>query len=266
MNNNKNSSTIKAVFFDIDGTLVSFKTNTVPQSTQNSIKKLRENGIKVIVATGRSINTLAHISHIEFDGFITFNGGYCATTDGKILSKKTIDTDDIKGLINYAGNFPLSFSLMYEDKVEINDATPEVVGMYSHVNLPVPPIHDKENIDIKNVLQANIFLRPEAETEFMVNVMPNSTASRWTPLFADVNPGGVSKQIGIEIFCKYFDIEPTETMAFGDGGNDITMLKFTKIGIAMGNANENVKEVADYIADDVDNDGIEKALNHFGLI
>jgi hydroxymethylpyrimidine pyrophosphatase-like HAD family hydrolase len=85
-------------------------------------------------------------------------------------------------------------------------------------------------------------------------------------LFADVNPGGISKQTGIENFCKHFDIDVSETMSFGDGGNDISMLKFTKIGIAMGNANDSVKEVADYVTEDVDNHGIEKALIHFGLL
>lgn len=264
--NAENPTPIKAVFFDIDGTLISFKTNKIPDSTRKAIENLRRKGIKVIVATGRSINTLAHISHIEFDGFITFNGGYCATTDGEILSKNIIDPNDIKNLINYAENFPLSYSLMYEDKVEINDATPEVVGMYAHVNLPVPPIHDKENIDIENVFQANIFLGPDAEKEFMETVMPNSVASRWTPLFADVNPGGISKKVGVQTFCDHFGIDVSETMSFGDGGNDIFMLKFTKIGIAMGNANENVKEIADYITEDVDNNGIEKALLYFGLI
>ncbi len=266
MKHTENNPVINAVFFDIDGTLISFKTNTVPESTQNAITKLREKGIKVIVATGRSINSLSHISHLEFDGFITFNGGYCATTDGHILFKKTIDPDDIKSLVHYAEDAALSYSLMYEDKVEINDATPELVGMYAHINVPVPPIHNKENIDCENVLQANIFLGPEKESEFMKTVMPNSEASRWTPLFADVNPGGVSKQIGIEIFCQHFGINSSETMAFGDGGNDITMLKFTKIGIAMGNANENVKEIADYITDDVDDNGIENALIHFNII
>lgn len=266
MNHMENPPEIKAVFFDIDGTLISFTTNAIPESTQKSIKKLRDRGIKVIVATGRSINSLSHIAEIEFDGFITFNGGYCATTDGEILSRTAIDPDDINSLVQYAEDFPLSYSLMYENKVEINDATPEVVGMYAHINLPVPPVHDINNIDLENVLQANIFLRPEAEQEFMTSVMPNSTASRWTPLFADVNPGGISKQTGIEIFCKYFTIDVSETMAFGDGGNDITMLKFTKIGIAMGNANDRVKEIADYITANVDEDGIEKALAYFKLI
>ena len=263
---NTQDHNIKAVFFDIDGTLLSFKTGKVPSSTQNAIQKLREKGIKVIIATGRSINSLHHIDHLKFDGFITFNGAYCITTSNKLISRYTIDPSDIKSLINYAKNIPLSYSLMYEDKVEINDATPEVVGMYSHINIPVPPIHDKENIDVENVLQANIFLRPEAEATFMKEVMPKSISTRWTPLFADVNPGNISRQTGIENFCRHFNIDVSETMSFGDGGNVISMLKFTKIGIAMGNANDSLKEVADYITEDVDNHGIEKALIHFGVL
>lgn len=264
--NSLEKPTIKAVFLDIDGTLISFKTNKIPESTQKAITSLREKGIKVIVATGRSINSLDHIKHITFDGFITFNGSYCITTEGKVMYKTYINAADIKNLVSYAQNFPLSYSLMYEDKVEINDATPEVVGMYGHVNLPVPPIHDKENIDTDHVLQANIFMGPEDEKRFMETIMPNSSASRWTPLFADVNHGGISKSTGIKQFCDYFGIDISQTMAFGDGGNDIEMLKFTRIGVAMGNANANVKEIADYITDDVDNHGIESALLHFGVL
>jgi HAD superfamily hydrolase (TIGR01484 family) len=86
---------IKAVFFDIDGTLISLKTRVIPESTQKAIKNLREQGIKVIVATGRSINDLDHIKHIEFDGFLTFNGGYCMTIDGQVMFKQAIHPDDI---------------------------------------------------------------------------------------------------------------------------------------------------------------------------
>lgn len=257
---------IKAVFLDIDGTLISFKTNTIPESTHKAIQSLREKGIKVIVATGRSINSLHHIRHITFDGFITFNGSYCITTEGKVMYKTFIDSSDIKNLVQYAEDFPLSYSLMYEDKVEINDATPEVIGMYGHVNLPVPPVHDKENIDTDHVLQTNIFLEKEDENTFMEKVMPNSSASRWSPLFADVNHGGTTKSTGIKHFCDYFGIAISETMSFGDGGNDIAMLKFTQIGVAMGNANDDVKEIANFITKDVDNHGIESALIHFGVL
>jgi Cof subfamily protein (haloacid dehalogenase superfamily) len=264
--NSVNNPNIKAVFFDIDGTLFSLKTKSIPESTQNAIKNLRKKGIKVIVATGRSINDLKHIKHIDFDGFLTFNGGYCMTIDGNVMFRQAIDTDDIRKLIKYSEETEVSFSLMYEDKVRISDETPEVVELYEHVNLPLPPLYDKATPDIENVLQVNIFIDPEHEVSFMQEVMPNSLSSRWTPSFADVNPGGISKQTGVSYFCDHFNIDVSETMAFGDGGNDISMLKFVKIGVAMGNAGDNVKEVADFVTEDVDNHGVEAALIHFGLL
>ncbi|KFC19518.1 Cof-type HAD-IIB family hydrolase [Chryseobacterium sp. FH1] len=257
---------IKAVFFDVDGTLFSFKTKSIPESTSNAIKSLRAKGIKVIVATGRSVNDLDHIKHIEFDGFLTFNGGHCTTVEGQVMFRKVIDSVDIRNLIDYAERSDVSFSLMYEDTVRISDESPKVLELYRHVDIPVPPLYYKEDVDIENVLQVNVFIDPENEETFMREVMPNSLSSRWTPLFADVNPQGISKQGGIEYFCEYFNIDISETMAFGDGGNDISMLKCVKIGIAMGNAGDNVKEIADYITEDVDDHGIEKALIHFGLL
>ncbi|GGG63738.1 Cof-type HAD-IIB family hydrolase [Epilithonimonas arachidiradicis] len=264
--NSDNNPNIKAVFFDIDGTLFSLKSKTIPESTQESIRKLREKGIKVIVATGRSINDLHHVNSIEFDGFLTFNGGYCMTVDGEVMFKQAIHPEDIKNLIRYSEQSDVGFSLMYEDKVQISHATPKVVQLYTNLNLKVPPLYDKNNSDIENVLQVNIFIDPQDEESFMQKVMPNSLSSRWTPLFADVNPGGVSKQKGVENFCKHFNIDVSETMAFGDGGNDISMLRFVKIGVAMGNASHNVKEAADYVTTDVDSNGVESALKHFGLL
>jgi Cof subfamily protein (haloacid dehalogenase superfamily) len=257
---------IKAVFFDIDGTIFSLKTKSIPKSTRRAIKNLREKGIKVIVATGRSINDLNHIKNIEFDGFLTFNGGYCVTVDGQVMFRKIINPADIKKLIDYSEESDVSFSLMYEDSVRISHESPKVLELYNHVDIPVPPVVDKENLDLENVLQVNVFIDPDTEESFMREIMPNSLSSRWTPLFADVNPGGVSKQGGVEYFCTYFNIDLFETMAFGDGGNDISMLKAVKIGVAMGNAGDNVKEIADFITEDVDNHGIEKALIHFGLL
>jgi len=77
--------TIKAVFFDVDGTLLSFKTHEVAASTQQAIKALKAKNIKVIVSTGRSINSLDQIRFLDFDGYITFNGGYCMTKEGDVI-------------------------------------------------------------------------------------------------------------------------------------------------------------------------------------
>ncbi|MCT1532204.1 Cof-type HAD-IIB family hydrolase [Sphingobacterium daejeonense] len=257
---------IKAVFFDIDGTLLSFKTHEVPKSTVEAIKILQTHGIKTILSTGRSINSIDHVKFLDFDGYITFNGGYCVTNTFEILFKQAIDKQDIESVLKYAQEQPLSFSFMSEKEITIHDVTPEIAGMYAHLNLPVPKLVNMDTVDTSSILQTNIFLGPDDEQQFMDTVMPNSLASRWTPLFADVNPKGLSKKVGIDIFCKHFGIELENTMAFGDGGNDISMLKHVHIGVAMGNANPEVKEIADYTTDDVDNNGIWNALKHYGVI
>lgn len=258
-------SFIKAAFFDIDGTLVSFKTKSIPASTVRAIEYLRSKGIKVIVSTGRSITTIDHIRHLLFDGFICFNGGCCVTHDGQILSRQTIHPEDIERLLHYSHQNSLSYALMYEHGARISSIAPDIIELHEHINLPLPPLVDMNNLDVANVLQGNVFLGPEHEDAFMQQVMPNCTASRWTSLFVDVNPKGLSKQAGVEFFCDHFGIDIAHTISFGDGGNDITMLKCTGIGVAMGNANPEVKAIADYVTDDVDNDGVWKALQYFNI-
>lgn len=257
---------IEAVFFDIDGTLMSFKTHKVSPSTEEAISLLQRKGIKTILSTGRSINSLDHVKYLKFDGYITFNGGYCVAKDGEVLFKKAIHAEDIQAVLDYAQRTPISFSFMSEREVTIHNVTPEIAGLYAQLNLPVPQKTVFDAVECSSILQANIFLSPEDEIDFMQSVMPNSLATRWTPLFADVNPVGQSKKVGIDIFCDHFGIMTSKTMAFGDGGNDITMLQHVNIGVAMGNANEDVKLVADYVTDDVDSDGIWKALKHYELI
>ena len=94
-------------------------------------------------------------------------------------------------------------------------------------------------------------------------LLPNLSLSRWHPLFADVNLAGISKATGLSAFADYYGIEMAEIMACGD---DIPMLKVAGIGVAMGNASETVKASADFVTDTVENDGLCKALKHFGII
>lgn len=257
---------IKAVFFDIDGTLISFHTRAIPESALWAIKKLQHQGIRVIVATGRSIQAVAPIRHLGFDGYVTFNGSACYDRDGNQLSRNTISPESIARLLDYTENREINFVFMYEHAVAVNLITPEIIASQTKLKLPVPPLLDRSNPDTDNVLQANVFIGPEEEPAFMESIMPDCVAARWTPLFADVNPAGISKKVGVELFCSYFGMDVSETMAFGDGGNDITMLHHAGIGVAMGNAGAEVKAAADYITTDADADGIWKALEHFGVI
>lgn len=257
---------IKAVFFDVDGTLVSFKTHKVPASTEKAIEALKSKGIQVIISTGRSINHLDHVRYLDFDGFITFNAGYCVDKGGELLLRSGLDARDVASVIEEAKNTSLGFSFMSEKEVGIHNVTPEVQSVYAQLNLSVPPSIDLDTYDTSSVLQANIFISAEEENPFMRRVMPNSVATRWSPAFADVNPKGQSKRNGVQVFCEKLGIHPSETLSFGDGGNDVEMLKHTGIGVAMENATDETKRAADYVTDHVDEDGIWNALKMYNVI
>ena len=85
-------------------------------------------------------------------------------------------------------------------------------------------------------------------------------------ILEDKNVSGTSKATGLSLFADYYRVKVSEIMACGDGGNDIPMLKAAGIGVAMGNASEKVQSVADFVTDTVDNNGLYKALKHFGVI
>ena len=95
---------------------------------------------------------------------------------------------------------------------------------------------------------------------------PGLSVSRWNPFFADVNVAGVNKAMGINEFASYYGFDVSRTIAFGDGGNDISMIRAAGMGIAMGGASEAVKSVADYITETVDEHGIRNALVRFGIL
>ena len=81
-----------------------------------------------------------------------------------------------------------------------------------------------------------------------------------------MNVKGMNKQLGIDKMLEHFNIPLECSMAFGDGGNDIPMLKHVPYSIAMGNSNDAVKAAAAYVTEDVDNGGVVKALEHYGLL
>ena len=86
------------------------------------------------------------------------------------------------------------------------------------------------------------------------------------PLFTDIISRGTSKSRGIDKVLEFYGIKLEDTMAFGDGGNDIPMLKHVNLGVAMGNASDTVQAAADYVTTSVDEEGIMRALQHFGIL
>ena len=148
----------------------------------------------------------------------------------------------------------------------VNRLTPTVEQIAKIVEHPIPAVVDIEDLfEKKECCQLCFYIDDEMEQKVMP-FLPNLSLSRWHPLFADVNVAGISKATGLSVFADYYGIGMTEIMACGDGGNDIPMLKVAGIGVAMGNASEIVKASANFVTDTVENDGLCKALKHFGII
>ena len=257
---------IKAIFFDIDGTLVSFNTHRVPESTAHAIKELRKKEVKVFIATGRHLSAIDNLETLEFDGYVTLNGGYCYAGKDKAIYKHPIPKEDIKSLIRFLEedtDFPCVFVREHDLFMNYQNETTE--SLFNLLNFPVPAIAPIQDALKEDIFQLIAFFTEE-QKEHAMTALPHCEATSWHPSFADVVPAGSNKSIGIDKIIEYFGISLNETMAFGDGGNDISMLKHAGLGVAMGNAKEEVKQKADYVTTSVDEDGIANALKHFGII
>ena len=256
---------IKALFFDIDGTLVSFKTHSIPQSTVDAIHKVRKNGIKVFIATGRPIPFIDNISAIEYDGIVSANGACCISGENKLIRCSTVDTEDLKRLAEYnkIHKFPIAFTS--EEDVFITSKNAASDNVFKLLNVKPIEIKPIEESFTKHIIQIIAFFNKEQEPEIMAGVLKNCDAHRWHPDFADIISKGNSKSTGIDAMLAHYGIKLDESMAFGDGGNDISMLKHAGIGVAMGNASEEVKKSAGFVTASVDEDGVALMLNRMGL-
>lgn len=257
---------IKAIFFDIDGTLVSFKTHKIPASAELAIARLREKGIKVFIATGRHWRVINNLGGLEFDGYVTLNGSCCYVGKDKVIYRKTIPSADIECLLELEKgpeHFPCIFVREKDMFINyVNDRTSEVFEL---LNFPQPPVRDIQEALKEEIFQLIAFFETAQEGRIMEK-LPECEATRWNPLFTDIVPAGGSKRIGMQKILNYFGIGREECMAFGDGGNDIPMLEFAGIGVAMGNATEEIRQRADFVTRSVDEDGVEYALKYFGVI
>ena len=258
----------KAIFFDIDGTLVSFKTHRIPASTREALKELHNKGIKIFIATGRPWCLIDNLDGLDFNGYITVNGSYCFTADHQDIYKSCIPQEDIKRLINYHQTNPTPFVFVYDNEMFVTSVNDRVQAVSDLIEIPVPRVAPIEEALGKEVLQTMGYFTAdeEKETDIFDKVLTHCEPMRWYPLFADIIARGNSKSTGIDKVLDYYGIDLKDTMAFGDGGNDVPMLKHVATGVAMENAEEHVKAVADYVTTSVDEDSIANALKHFGLI
>ena len=257
-----------ALFFDIDGTLVSFNTHQIPASTILALTQAKVNGHKVYIATGRPpliITNLGAIEHL-IDGYVTINGALCFIGD-EVVSCKNIPHEAAQLVVDDAYQKNYGVIVVGERDVAVFDPQGEVDQVFRQEiaveNLD--QVKPMETVMQQRILQLTPFFDADYERELMARI-PSCTSGRWHPAFTDITARGADKGEGILTMARHLGFDPHYTMAFGDGGNDTSMIRTAGIGVAMGNALDTLKQEADHTTTSVDDDGILNALRHFRLI
>ena len=251
---------IRAIFLDVDGTLISFRTHEIPASARDALVRAHAQGIRLFIATGRAANDLAPLEGIPYDGVVSLNGARC------VVSQHLIPRADFERAMELSSQMGFPLALELERGVFVNRVTPEVERLAHMVAHPVPEQTDLRALfDRSECCQMCFYLDTEAERRVMAQ-LPGLAASRWCPIFADINVAGIDKATGMREFMSAYGYRASEVAAFGDGGNDVAMLRAAGAGVAMGNACDEALAAADYVTASVDDDGIRRALEHFGVI
>lgn len=272
---------IKAIFFDIDGTLVSFTTHQIPASTLEAVHRVREMGVKVFIATGRPYPLIdrsafanddacfcKNLGALEYDGIVSSNGAAGVLRDGTTIFREGIDRSVVQRIIENQRLHPMPIVFATNEEVFCVDWFEQgdnAQSVWDLLNNPMPPVRPIEDALTMDIVQVIPFFTAEEAPRILSEVLTGCSAFRWHPLFADCIREGNDKGTAIEHVCQHYGIDVSETMAFGDGGNDLEMLVRAGIGVAMGNANDDVKAHADYVTAHIDDDGVAKALEKFIL-
>lgn len=256
---------IKVVFFDIDGTLMSHRTRCIPESTKYAVRRLREKGVHCVVATGRhlcEVEQLPEISTMGFSGFVILNGQLCLDRDKNIIYAAPLAEilkEDVIALFNKR-TVPV---ILYEkERMYINYIDEPLRTNKRSIATGLPPIGYYSGGE---VFMATVYVEKAAEKSITKNLEAHQV-TRWHPKGINILDREGGKVEGIKQFMNIYNIKQEETMAFGDGENDIDMLRFAGTGVAMRNAEEIIKGSADYVTEDVDDCGIYCALKKLGVI
>lgn len=257
---------IRAVFFDIDGTLIDHEHGSVvPDSTLASLAALHRKGVKVFVATGRAPSVLAGVREIfPFDGFVTLNGQLVQDRENRVLHRKAHHPESIRALLPlvHKENIPC---LIIEEEESFPVANgPKIEWYFSLIDQPVSPLYDLDRLENHSVLQFLAFMPWEERDRLapIPGIEPTSSGGD----ILDVIPEKGGKEVGIAAAAAHYGFSRENVMVFGDGPNDIRMIRWAGTGVAMGNGGETVKAAADYVTSPVGENGVKNALLHFGVL
>jgi Cof subfamily protein (haloacid dehalogenase superfamily) len=255
---------IKAIFFDIDGTLVSHTKKDIPEGVLTALDELRAKGILLFIASGRHISEFPALPlhDYPFDGYVTQTGQICYNGAFETIYEQPFTDEDTESLVRMFNEREIPIVLLNDRSLYINFVNEYVVRTQNAINTPIPPIDSYHG---EKLYGATVF-GESATIDRVEERLTASRATRWNRFAADIVLGEAGKENGIRKMLDHYGISRDEIMAFGDADNDLDMISFAGIGVVMGNGTEKMKEIADYVTASVDEGGVVEALRHFGLI
>lgn len=258
---------IRAAFFDVDGTLIGMGNHTMPQSLPATLDALRRQDVRLLLCTGRHALEIQEenlLPGLQFDGAVYMNGQLCEW-NGEPVVQNLIPAEELKALRQFLQQHGRSCIFLEKDRMYANCVDDRLRQGQAQVGTAVPPVCPIDDLENRQIYQVIPFVTAEEETELM-RCMPSCKTLRWCDAAVDVTTRVGGKESGIRAMCAAMGISLEETIAFGDGNNDVEMLQMAGIGVAMGNGVQAAQEAADYVTDCVEQEGLAKALRHFALI
>ncbi|BCN29879.1 HAD family hydrolase [Anaeromicropila herbilytica] len=275
----------KIIFLDVDGTLVDYE-NRLPESAVDAIRKARAAGHRVYICTGRSkAEVYQNLWDIGLDGMIGGNGSYVEEHD-QVVMHQLITKEQCRKVVDWLQGRGLEFYLESNEGLFASERFEERgdVTIKEYTKQKGKP--DAEHMTIRKAFPEMIFggelYRDDVnKISFILDnygdyldakdAFPDLHAGTWggrgeETLFGDLGVKDIHKGNAIEQLLNYLHADLADTIAFGDAKVDIPMLEYCAYGVAMGNGGPEIKKMADYITDDVEEDGLYHAFRYLGLI
>ena len=262
----KNQGPVVA-FFDVDGTLTCRDYNeglhVVPTAgVQEAVRAFVDAGNVAVVCTGRSILNVEDLLHLPFAGYVTLDGTH-VILDGEVVYDRTIGRETLRRSVEEMRRIGMEALI---------EGTFGNVMVRCGRNL-MPYCDDVINIEDYERDGGRMDFGKIDFTDESLEACKASDLLMGSFTYLDVGDGnheltipGTSKGVGGQALLDALPFTPSHVFAFGDSENDLEILRLADTAVVMGNAREPVKAHADYVTDDVRNDGVVTALRHFGLI
>lgn len=257
---------IKIAFFDVDGTLVDMEKKVITPTMIETLKRLKENGIILCMATGRGPYLVPSFSGIDFDVFLSFNASYCYTKND-VIFENPIPAEDVKKIVENATEIHRPVFLATVEGGGSNGCDKDLADYFGIAKDKVNVVDADafESLLDGKVYQMMLGCYKEEYADILRGVDGARITAWWTRA-ADITPAKGNKGVGVKKVLEFYHLTKENAIAFGDGTNDIEMLEAVGTGVAMGNATDDVKAVADVICGHVAEDGIYHYCKEQGLI